>query len=104
MKSTHRQRVLQNASICDYKHPISPTIRIVQGESTWDLAYTNWLAGKNPTDSLEWKKGVYLHFEQIDEKEELVSQSWLTMHKRTISIGLFLIALLALVIFYHYYG
>ena len=36
-----------------------PTIKIVLGDLEWQDAYKNWIAGENPTDSLEWKKGVF---------------------------------------------
>lgn len=36
-----------------------PTIMIQQGDLGWEEAYQNWLNGKNPTDSPEWKKGVF---------------------------------------------
>ncbi len=34
------------------------TICITKGDPEWDEAYANWIKGKNPTDSKEWKKGV----------------------------------------------
>lgn len=43
-----------------------PTIKIVRGEDNWEQAYTNWKQGKNPTDSPEWKKGVFALFEESD--------------------------------------
>lgn len=47
---------LQNAS--GFPGNPAPTITIKRGEDIWEQAYANWLAGKNPTDSKEWKKGV----------------------------------------------
>lgn len=54
-----KQWILSNASICSPK-PELPTIQIKEGEPGSDQALENWKAGKNPTDSAEWKKGVYL--------------------------------------------
>jgi hypothetical protein len=68
MKSIYSRPVLQNSSICNTDKPTPPTLRIVQGEPAWNDAYKNWLGGKNPTDSPEWKAGVYLHFEPIEEE------------------------------------
>ncbi len=36
------------------------TICIRTVDKEWDGAYENWLKGKPPTNSPEWKKGVYL--------------------------------------------
>lgn len=35
-----------------------PTICIMKESLLWDESYENWLKGKLPTDSKEWKKGV----------------------------------------------
>ena len=37
----------------------APTIVIQKGDLEWEEAYANWLDGKNPTASKEWKKGIY---------------------------------------------
>lgn len=37
-----------------------PTIVISQKDKSWELAYEEWLNGKNPTNSLEWKLGVFM--------------------------------------------
>lgn len=50
---------LQNtSSFSDEK----PTIVIQKHTPEWDNAYQNWIIGKNPTDSPEWKKGVFATF------------------------------------------
>ena len=36
----------------------APTIKITIDDPEWDQAMKNWLDGKNPTDSPEWKKCV----------------------------------------------
>jgi hypothetical protein len=36
-----------------------PTICIEKGSPIWELAYKNWISGKDPTDSKEWKKGIF---------------------------------------------
>lgn len=41
----------------------APTIKIGSTDPEWDKAFTQWKAGKPPTDSPEWKKGVYLIYE-----------------------------------------
>lgn len=48
-----------------------PTILIDKTDSGWDIAYKNYLQGKNPTESQEWKQGVYLSFtwEILDNEE-----------------------------------
>ncbi len=53
----YRINKLANAS----GYPGNPpaTITIVDSDPKWAEAYTNWLSGKNPTDSPEWKKGVF---------------------------------------------
>ncbi len=43
------------------------TISIKKGDAGWDEAYSKWLQGKNPTDSIEWKKGVVAHTELIPD-------------------------------------
>ncbi len=48
---------LQNKSNWDTE---KPTIVITTDDPIWTEAYANWLKGKNPTDSPEWKKGVFL--------------------------------------------
>jgi hypothetical protein len=70
------RRVLQNASYAGY-HIGNPTIRIVEGDSMWEDAYSNWLDGKSPTDSADWELGVFLHFEPIEELPIVEKQSWL---------------------------
>lgn len=42
------------------------TIQIVEGEPGWEQAYALWIANKNPTDSPEWKKGVYLGIIEVE--------------------------------------
>lgn len=42
----------------------SPTIQIEIGDNGWEEALANYLSGKNPTDSKEWKKGVFAHTKQ----------------------------------------
>lgn len=37
-----------------------PTIKIVNGSPEWEESYKNWLLQKNPTESPEWKTGVFL--------------------------------------------
>lgn len=44
---------LQNQS--DFPGNPKPTIVISVNDTQWNDAYKNWLAGKNPTDSKEWK-------------------------------------------------
>jgi hypothetical protein len=68
------RRVLQNASYAGC-HIGNPTIKIVEGEPGWQEAYNNWLRGKNPTSADDWKLGVFLHFEPIDEPEIAVTPS-----------------------------
>ena len=41
----------------------SPTICIHIEDEEWVEAYENWLDGKHPTNSPEWKKGVFAIFE-----------------------------------------
>jgi hypothetical protein len=51
---------LQNESNWTGKQP---TICIKNdGSPEWKEAYENWLEGKNPTNSPEWKRGVYATF------------------------------------------
>ena len=33
-----------------------PTIKITVNDPEWETAYQNWISGKNPTDSPEWKR------------------------------------------------
>ena len=103
MKSTHRRSVLQNASICDPK-ALAPTIRIVREDVNWNDAYANWLAGKNPTDSPEWKKGVYLHFEQIEEEEEPSTPTSNKFKRIALCLALVLFFIVAVAIVRHYKG
>jgi len=42
-----------------------PTIQIKKGDDGWQEAYENWLKGKNPTTSKEWKKGVIASTEWV---------------------------------------
>jgi len=53
---------LQNASgWADQK----PTIEINKDDDGWEEAYKQWLAGRLPTNSQEWKKGVFALTEGI---------------------------------------
>lgn len=36
-----------------------PSIRITRKDPGWEQAYRRWLDGLNPTESPEWKKGVF---------------------------------------------
>ena len=56
-------KVLQNTSICDGKKE-KPTIKITESSLEWESAYTLWKQQKNPTNSNEWKKGIYLHYKK----------------------------------------
>ena len=47
---------LQNAPD-SAKNP--PDIIITEDDPEWDQAFKSWLAGKNPTNSPLWKKGVF---------------------------------------------
>ena len=47
---------IQNSS--DWPGNPPHTIVIKRGDDGWEQAYKNWLAGKHPTNSEEWKKGV----------------------------------------------
>lgn len=39
-----------------------PTISVSCEDPYWDEAVTNWLNGKSPTDSKEWKCGCFAIF------------------------------------------
>jgi hypothetical protein len=54
---TKQRRVLKNTP---WDHP--STIRIEEGSPEWDEAYRNWMNGKNPTASPEWKTGVFFGY------------------------------------------
>lgn len=68
------RRVLQNASYAGC-HVGNPTIKIAEGEPGWQEAYDSWLKGKNPTSAEDWKLGVFLHFEPIEEPEIVITPS-----------------------------
>ena len=68
------KRVLQNASYAGC-HVGNPSIKIEEGEPSWQEAYTNWLNGKPPTNSPDWQLGVHLHFEPINEPEPVIKPS-----------------------------
>jgi len=42
-----------------------PTIVITKNHPEWKEIYQNWINGKNPTNSKEWKKGVFACTELI---------------------------------------
>jgi len=42
-----------------------PAIVITIEDELWEEAFSHWKSGKDPTASVEWKKGVYLLFESI---------------------------------------
>jgi len=70
-----KRRVLQNIS--GFQKESSPTIRLVEGDVGWEEAYQNWIKNKNPTNSSEWKKGVFLLFEDYElEALPLTKVSW----------------------------
>ena len=48
-------------------HPLDPTIVISKGDPEWEAAYQEWTNGKNPTNAIDWKKGVFALTELIDE-------------------------------------
>lgn len=45
----------------------APTICIDDQDPGWGEAYQKWLAGQNPTGSVEWKKGVYALTQENNE-------------------------------------
>ncbi len=55
---------LQNSSDWDEQ---KPTIKIANSDPQWTDAYNNWKNGKNPTDSKEWKKGIFLTFTKAED-------------------------------------
>jgi len=48
-----------------------PTIKITKDDSGWEEAFKNWLEGKPPTDSQEWKKGIVAFCEEINNCKEV---------------------------------
>lgn len=40
-----------------------PTIKITCIDDNWEVAYKNWIDGKNPTDSPLWKKAVIAFYD-----------------------------------------
>lgn len=42
-----------------------PTIQIFITDENWDTAFSNYLSGKVPTESIEWKCGVFLWFLEV---------------------------------------
>ena len=54
---------LQNSS--NFAGNLEPTIKITKNDPNWDEAYSKWVSGKTPTDSPEWKKGVFAIMESI---------------------------------------
>lgn len=44
-----------------------PSIAIKPTDAQWLAAYKAWLAGENPTDSAEWKKGVFLVYVNVGD-------------------------------------
>ena len=61
--SKPKRKFLCNGYYCPIqKANIKVTIVIFEGTPSWHDAYKNWLAGKPPTDSPEWKKGVVLGY------------------------------------------
>lgn len=56
----YKIKTLQNKSNWD---STPPTIIIENdGSQEWELAYSNWLQGKNPTNDTEWKLGIFATF------------------------------------------
>jgi len=53
---SYKITTLQNCSNWDKE---LPTIAIHINTPEWKQAITNWQQGKNPTNSIEWKQGVY---------------------------------------------
>jgi hypothetical protein len=39
------------------------SIEIKESDDDWESAYKNWLNGKPPTNSLDWKSGTFLTFD-----------------------------------------
>ena len=58
-------KVIQNTSRGE-----NPSIRATSLDSDWVQAYENWIVGRNPTPSSEWKKGVFFFFEDAPVKRE----------------------------------
>ncbi len=56
---------IQNTSDWD---EVTPTISVQKGDPNWDESYKNWLDGKNPTNSSEWKKGIFGCFTLVEGK------------------------------------
>ena len=50
-------KVLKNAP---FDKPASIVIK--GSDPGWEEAYTNWINNENPTNSPEWKKGVFLGY------------------------------------------
>ena len=36
-----------------------PTIVITKTDPEWQTTFDRWINGKHPTDSVEWKKGIF---------------------------------------------
>jgi antibiotic biosynthesis monooxygenase (ABM) superfamily enzyme len=53
---------LQNKSDWDNE---KPTIVITPNDPEWAQAYKNWLEGKTPTNSPEWKIGVIMTYKEV---------------------------------------
>lgn len=63
--STKKIKVIQNTLRDE-----TPTIRITELDPNWEKAHDDWIMGKNPTDSPEWKKGVIFLLEEVEVKEK----------------------------------
>jgi hypothetical protein len=49
-------KIVKLANSCGSK---TPTISISESDPDWQESLEKWKKGKNPTDSPEWKKGVF---------------------------------------------
>jgi hypothetical protein len=52
-------KVIQNALRNE-----TATIRITSTDLNWEAAYNNWIVGKDPTFSAEWRKGIIFFYEE----------------------------------------
>ena len=52
----------------------SPSVELTEGDAEWADAYSNWIDGKQPTNSNEWKKGIHFCLFTHNEKKAKIDE------------------------------
>ncbi len=65
-----KYEIFKLSNVSEWDKSQKPTITLLFGDPGWEEALSRWRTGANPTDSKEWKKGVFADFRLVSTKRD----------------------------------